>query len=227
MTTPLESIVIEPAGLATAAVIWLHGLGADGHDFESIVPELRLPPLMQVRFVFPHAPLRAVTLNRGQVMRAWYDIIELGSLRREDEVGIRASALALDALIQQQVNNGVPAQHIVLAGFSQGAAIALHVGLRYPYSLAGILALSGYLPRAAQLKSEMHAANKHTPIFLAHGTQDNVVPLRLGESTREVLIEAGYKPEWRTYAMPHSVCAAEILDISNFLQRAFLPTETS
>lgn len=217
MTSPLETIVVEPAAPANAAVIWMHGLGADGHDFEPVVPEfdLRLP--LSVRFIFPHAPLRPITINGGHVMRGWYDITELSSLRQEDATGVQASARAIEALIAQQIESGIPAQRIVLAGFSQGAAMALHSALRYAQPLAGVIALSGYLPLAAALEAEAHSANARTPIFLAHGNQDNVVPLRLAENTRAVLERNNYVVTWRMYPMPHSVCAQEIGDIAEFL----------
>lgn len=218
MTPPLETIVVEPAAPANAAVIWMHGLGADGHDFEPVVPEFDFPPPLRVRFIFPHAPYRPITINAGQVMRGWYDIIELGSLRREDAPGINASAQAIEALIARQAGLGIPAQRIVLAGFSQGAALALHTGLRHAQPLAGIVALSGYLPLAASLAAEAHAANARTPVFLAHGTMDNVVPLRLGEITRGLLEKNNYIVTWHTYPMPHSVCAQEIADIAGFLR---------
>lgn len=217
MTSPLETIVVEPAAPANAAVIWMHGLGADGHDFEPVVPEfdLRLP--LSVRFIFPHAPFRPITINGGHVMRGWYDITELSSLRQEDATGVQASARAIEALIAQQIESGIPAQRIVLAGFSQGAAMALHTALRYAQPLAGVIALSGYLPLAATLETEAHSANARTPIFLAHGNQDNVVPLRLAENTRTVLERNNYVVTWRMYPMPHSVCAQEIGDIAEFL----------
>jgi len=222
MTTPLETIVVEPAAPANAAVIWMHGLGADGHDFEPVVPEFDLPPAVQARFVFPHAPYRPITINGGHVMRGWYDIAELNSLRQqEDESGIRASARAIEALIAQQVSSGIPTRRIVLAGFSQGAAMALHTGLRYAQPLAGIIALSGYLPLMASFPTDAHNANAHTPIFLAHGTDDNVVPLHLGESTRVLLERDNYVVTWRTYPMPHSVSALEIRDIAEFLRAVY------
>lgn len=217
MTSPLETIVVEPAAPANAVVIWMHGLGADGHDFESVVPEFDLQPPLSVRFIFPHAPFRPITINGGHVMRGWYDITELSSLRQEDATGIQASARAIEALIAQQIESGIPAQRIVLAGFSQGAAMALHTALRYAQPLAGVIALSGYLPLAATLEAEAHSANARTPIFLAHGNQDNVVPLRLAENTRAVLERNNYVVTWRMYPMPHSVCAQEIGDIAGFL----------
>jgi len=218
MTAALEMIVVEPTAPANAAVIWMHGLGADGHDFEPVVPEFDLPPPLQVRFVFPHAPYRPITINGGHVMRGWYDIAELNSLRQEDEPGIRASARAIEKLIAQQVAVGIPTRRIVLAGFSQGAAMALHTALRYAQPLAGIIALSGYLPLLAAFEAQAQPANAYTPIFLAHGTNDNVVPLRLGESTRAALERNKYVVTWRTYPIPHSVCAPEISDIAAFLR---------
>ncbi len=217
MTTALETIVVEPAEQANAAVIWMHGLGADGHDFEPVVPEFDLPPSLRARFIFPHAPHRPITVNGGHVMRGWYDIVEFNSLRQEDAAGVRASARAIEALIAQQVASGIPAQRIVLAGFSQGAAIALHTALCYPQPLAGIIALSGYLPLMASFTAAAHGANARTPVFLAHGTDDNVVPLHLGERTRVALERDNYVVTWRTYPMPHSVCAQEITDIGEFL----------
>ena len=221
MTAALESIVVEPTAPANAAVIWMHGLGADGRDFEPVVPEFDLRSPLHARCIFPHAPYRPITINGGHVMRGWYDIAELNSLRVEDEPGIRASGHAIEALIAQQVALGIPARRIVLAGFSQGAALALHAGLRYAQPLAGIIALSGYLPLVAALPAEAHSANARTPIFLAHGTQDNVVPLLLGERTRAVLERDKYVVTWRTYPMPHSVCAQEIRDIAEFLRGRF------
>lgn len=217
MNDTLESIVVEPRGRADAAVIWLHGLGADGHDFEPLVPDIGVRARAQVRFILPHAPLRPISINNGYVMRGWYDIYALGSLQREDAAGIRESAQAVQALIQQQLDAGIPAHRIVLAGFSQGAAIALHTALRYPQTLGGVIALSGYLPLPASLAEERHAANAAAKVFLAHGTQDDIVPLRLGERTREALAQSGYRVEWRTYPMPHSVCAEEARDIAGFL----------
>ena len=201
-----------------AAVIWLHGLGADGHDFEPIVPELRLPPALQLRFIFPHAPVRPVTLNQGMRMRAWYDIFQLGG-GAEDEAGIRESGSAVQQLMHEQIKRGIDTSRIVLAGFSQGGAIALHTALRYSAPLAGVLALSTYLPLRATLKEEMKEANQHVPIFMAHGLYDDIIPLERAEQSRKILADAGYEVEWRTYPMPHSVCAEEIADIAGFLVR--------
>jgi phospholipase/carboxylesterase len=204
---------------ARASVIWLHGLGASGHDFEPIVPELGLPDSAAIRFVFPHAPPQPVTINGGMVMPAWYDIVSADFTRHEDAAGIRRSQQRLEHLIAREQERGVPAGHIVLAGFSQGGAIALHTGLRYPQRLAGILALSTYLPLADTLGAEASPANHELPIFMAHGLYDPLVPIELARASCERLRQAGYDPEWHTYAMEHTVCAEEIRDIGQWLRR--------
>ena len=196
-------------------MIWLHGLGADGHDFEPIVPELRLT--RPVRFVFPHAPVRPVTINNGMRMRAWYDILQFGG-GAEDEAGIRQSQILVERLVEEEKKKGIPAARIVLAGFSQGGAIALQTALRHTERLAGVLALSTYLPLAAKLQ-EASAVNRDTPIFMAHGTFDDIIPLRRAEQSRDLLKQAGYALEWHSYPMPHSVSAEEIHDIAQFLGR--------
>jgi phospholipase/carboxylesterase len=196
-------------------VIWLHGLGADGHDFEPIVPELGLT--FAARFVFPHAPVRPVTINGGMAMRAWYDILGFDRKAAEDAAGIRASAAAVTELIDSEVERGMPAERIVLAGFSQGGAIALQTALREPRGLGGVLALSTYLPLASTLAAERSAANAGIPIFMAHGTADNVLPLALGEGSRRTLEALGYPVEWRTYPMAHSVSLEEIGAIGAWL----------
>jgi phospholipase/carboxylesterase len=216
MTQPLETIEIETRARPDAAVIWLHGLGADGRDFEAVVPELRLPARLAVRFVFPHAPVRPVTINQGMRMRAWYDIVQLGG-GGEDEAGIRASQQQLEELIAREGSRGIAPQRVVLAGFSQGGAIALQTALRFAERLAGTLALSTYLPLAAKLADERSAANQEAPIFMAHGTHDPMIPIDRAERSRDALQELGYRVEWREYAMPHSVCAQEISDISAWL----------
>ena len=208
-----EAVVLEPAAKAQAAVIWLHGLGADGHDFEPIVPELELPK--PVRFVFPHAPVRPVTINNGMRMRAWYDIFQFGG-GPEDEAGIRASQKLVEVLIKQQP---VPPDRVVLAGFSQGGAIVLQTALRHPDRLAGVMALSTYLPLAAKLAAERSAANNDLPVFMAHGAYDNVIPIDRAQKSRDLLKSLGYKVDWREYPMPHSVCPKEIGHISEFLSR--------
>jgi phospholipase/carboxylesterase len=199
-----------------AAVIWLHGLGADGRDFEPIVPELGLA--RPVRFVFPHAPIRPVTVNQGMRMRAWYDIFELGG-GPEDEAGIRASQGLLDDMISSEKKRGFPADKIVLAGFSQGGAIVLQTGLRYPERLGAIIALSTYLPLASALAAERSQAGQEVPIFMAHGGYDDLIPVSRAERSRELLEALGYTITWKTYPMPHAVCAEEIADIAGFLAR--------
>jgi phospholipase/carboxylesterase len=212
----METVEIQQGSKPDAAVIWLHGLGADGHDFEPIVPELRLPATLGVRFVFPHAPIRPVTLNQGMRMRAWYDILRLGG-GPEDEAGIRASQKLLEELISAEKSKGIKSERIVLAGFSQGGAIALQTALRYPEKLAGVLALSTYLPLAQKAGGEKSPANQETPIFMAHGRYDDIIPLARAEVSKEVLAKLGYAVEWRTYPMPHSVHPAEIAHIAAFL----------
>jgi phospholipase/carboxylesterase len=215
---PLETLEIETGRAPRSSVIWLHGLGADGHDFEPIVGELTLPA-QPIRFVFPHAPMQPVTINGGMVMRAWYDIVSEDLSRREDAAGVRASQQLLETLVAREMARGSPAARIVLAGFSQGGAIALQTGLRYAERLAGIMALSTYLPIADSLPAEAHAANRDVPIFYAHGTQDPIIPMSRAERSRELLTESGYSVEWHPYAMPHAVCAQEIHDIGDWLRR--------
>jgi phospholipase/carboxylesterase len=211
----LDAIEVETAPSPTASVVWMHGLGADGHDFEPIVPELRLP----VRFVFPHAPLRPVTINQGHVMRAWYDIRALAGVRREDEAGVRQSARQIEALLERERQRGVAPRRLVLAGFSQGGAMALHVGLRYPERLAGVMALSSYLPLADTLAAEAAPANRDVPIFWAHGVHDPMIPLAMAELGRQQVAALGYAIEWHQYAIPHSVSAEEIADVAGWLGR--------
>lgn len=219
MSDLLPTVEIEPAAPATASVIWLHGLGADGHDFEPIVPELRLPRALAVRFVFPHAPMRAVTINGGFVMRAWYDILGVEIPRAEDASGVRDSATRIRALIARENARGIPSERIILAGFSQGSAMTLHVGLRYPERLAGLIALSGYVPLAATLAAERSPANAATPLFMAHGEIDAVVRYPWGEQARRQLEQLGYAPEWHSYPMGHEVCYEEITAIGEFISR--------
>lgn len=210
----MDAVEIETGPDPQATVLWLHGLGADGHDFEPIVPELELP--RPVRFVFPHAPVRPVTINQGMRMRAWYDILQFGS-GAEDEAGIRDSQRLLELLIAEEKKRGL--SKIVLAGFSQGGAVALQTALRHPGRLAGVLALSTYLPLAAALEAERSAANRELPIFMAHGQYDDIIPLPRAEQSRQLLHKLGYPVEWHAYPMPHSVCPQEIEDISAFLRR--------
>lgn len=216
----LETVEVEPRAPADAAVLWMHGLGADGHDFEALVPELRLPGSPAVRFVFPHAPVRPVTINGGQRMRAWYDIAGFDRRAPVDETGIRASAEALGALVKRERERGVAADRIVVAGFSQGGAMALFLAPRWPERLAGVMALSTYLPLGEALASEAHPANAALPVLMAHGSFDPIVPQALGEASRDRLRGLGYEVDWRSYPMPHSVCAQEVEDIRGFLLRA-------
>jgi len=214
-------IIIETgAGSPDSAVIWLHGLGADGHDFEPIVPELKLPSTLNIRFIFPHAPMIPVTINQGFVMRAWYDIKSDRIADEPDEAGIRSSAKLVDAMIEDQISAGIPANRIILAGFSQGGAVVLQAGLRQVNQLAGIMALSTYLPLPEKLSAEKTTVNQGITIFLAHGAIDPVIPIDLAYTTRGQLEKAGYKPEWHEYeSMPHSVSLDEINQLSEWLQR--------
>ena len=214
----IETIELETAPRPGAAVIWLHGLGADGHDFEPVVPELGLPATLPVRFVFPNAPLRPVTINMGMRMRAWYDIFQLGG-GAEDEAGIRESQGLLERVIAREVERGIPHGKIALAGFSQGGAIVLQTALRQKERLAGVLALSTYLPLAGKLAAERDAANLGLPIFMAHGQYDDMISLARAAQSRDALHALGYAPHWHEYPMPHSVCAEEIADIAAFLVR--------
>lgn len=219
--TALKTIEHETGAQPNASLIILHGLGASGHDFEPLVEELDLRPVGPVRFVLPHAPTRPVTINGGMVMPAWYDLMGFGAARIEDETGLRASQALVDALIAREVARGVPSERIVLAGFSQGCAMTLMTGLRYPQRLAGLVGLSGYLPLAARTAAERHESNARTPIFLAHGTADPVVPLPLAVASREALVGLGYAVEWHQYPMPHSVCAEELADLNRWLLQAW------
>lgn len=216
---PLTTIEIEPTGSVRSSVIWMHGLGADARDFEPMVPELRLPTASGIRFVFPNAPIRPVTVNNGMRMRAWYDVLSMDLPRQEDPDGVYASEQAIHALLEREKQRGISTDRIVLAGFSQGGAMALHTGLRYPEPLAGILALSCYIPLAGRLNSERRSANQTTPIFLAHGDYDAVIPMRYGQQSAETLERLGYRVEWSDYGMGHEVCWEEIRDIAAWLQR--------
>ncbi|MHB8353754.1 MAG: alpha/beta hydrolase [Burkholderiales bacterium] len=203
----------------TASVIWLHGLGADGHDFVPVVKELQLPDTLPLRFIFPHAPQRPVTVNNGMVMRAWYDVAYDGLERRPDDAGVVKSANAVNDLIAREIARGIPARRILLAGFSQGGAVALTAGTRYPQRLGGILALSTYLPMPEQLKDTGSEANRSMPIFMAHGQQDNVIPLRMAEASRAQLEAEGYSVAWHAYPMAHSLCMEEVSALSRWLQQ--------
>lgn len=219
--TTLESdaaVILEPRAPAIASVIWLHGLGADGYDFVPIVEELDLPNTMPTRFVFPHASHRPVTINNGFVMRAWYDIRGFGGSSPEDEAGICQSDETVRRFIEQEIEGGIASERIVLAGFSQGGAMALHTGLRYPRTLGGILALSTYLPLRQSLATEAADANRSTAILMCHGHRDQVVREMAGMLSRDQLTSLGYAVQWRGYAMEHQVCAAEVADIAAWLK---------
>ena len=214
----LPCIEQNPEGPAAAAIIWLHGLGATGHDFASIPPELGLPPELPVRYVFPHAPKIPVTVNMGFVMPAWYDITSLDS-RGQDAAGIEHSAAQIRRLVERERKAGIPADKIVLAGFSQGGAVALHTGLRYPEKLAGIMVLSAYLLLPERLADEASEVNRGTPIFQAHGLHDPMVTLDMGQKSRKLLEDHGYQVAWHEYPMPHSVCPQEVRDIGLWLRQ--------
>jgi phospholipase/carboxylesterase len=213
----LETIEVETAPKPDAAIIWLHGLGADGHDFEPIVPELVPRAARAWRFVFPNAPVRPVTINNGMRMRAWYDIVGLDRRAAEDVAGFQDADTKIRELIAREVTRGIPAGRIVLAGFSQGGAVSLYTAPRLAEKLAGVMALSCYLPRESVLDAERQTANDATPIFMAHGQQDGTVPMMLGVRSRDALLARGYKVEWHEYPMAHSVCAQEVADIRQFL----------
>jgi phospholipase/carboxylesterase len=218
----LETIELETGPNPTAAVIWMHGLGADGNDFVPIVNELDLSGAPAIRFIFPHAPQMPVTINNGYVMRAWYDVsfgdLE-GTTKRADEKGVRQSQAQIGELIRREATRKIPNENIVLAGFSQGGAIALQTALRYPEKLAGVMALSCYLPCSDSFAAEASAANAKTPVLIAHGTQDPVVGYAMGKNSRDTLVKAGYAVEWREYPMQHSVCLEEVRDIGAWLTR--------
>jgi len=218
---PLELIELATGADPKGTVIWMHGLGADGWDFVPIVRELPLPQDLHLRFIFPHAPVRPVTINNGHEMRAWYDIKMNDISRVPDEAGIRESQASIEALIAREEKRGVSADRIVLAGFSQGGAIALQAGLRHRERLGGIVALSTYLPLEDSLDREAAAANKRTPIFMAHGTQDPVIPVQLAEASKRALEQRGYDVAWQTWPMPHSVCAEEVEELGGFFIRAY------
>ncbi len=219
MTQLLENIEIETKPNPEVAVIWLHGLGADGNDFVPLVNELDLSGLPGIRFVFPHAKTMPVTINGGYVMRAWYDITGAELTRREDEGGLRASQRDVEALIAREKARGIPASRIILAGFSQGCAMTLQTGMRHPEKLAGMLCLSGYLPLATVVGQERSEESLATPIFMAHGTHDNVVPFIRAQQSAQVLKELGYQVEWHQYTMQHSLCLEEVQDISTWIRK--------
>jgi phospholipase/carboxylesterase len=215
----LDNIEIETAPNPEVAIIWLHGLGADGNDFVPIVRELDLTGLPGIRFVFPHAKTMPVTINGGYVMRSWYDILGTELTRREDEGGLRSSQLAVEALIAREKSRGIPASRIILAGFSQGCAMTLQTGLRHPEQLAGMMCLSGYLPLAGHVAAERTAQSLQVPVFMAHGTQDPVVPFARAEESRKVLESLGYQVEWHAYQMQHTLCLEEVQDIAKWIRK--------
>ncbi len=219
MSDLLENIEIETAPNPTVAIIWMHGLGADGNDFVPLVRELDLSGLPGIRFVFPHANTMPVTINGGYVMRAWYDIVATDLGRSEDERGLRASQLQVEALIAREKARGIPTDRIILAGFSQGCAMTLQAGLRHPEKLAGLLCLSGYVPLSAKVPTERVQASLATPIFQVHGRHDGVIPIARAEQSRDLLTSMGYQVEWHEYQMQHSLCQEEIVDIGNWLRK--------
>jgi phospholipase/carboxylesterase len=223
--TVLPHLTLSTDDTPTASVIWLHGLGADGHDFADIVPLLGLPTSLGIRFLFPHAPERPITINQHMVMRAWYDIYTLDDLKREDLAGLAASRQQVMALIEQERARGIACHRILLAGFSQGAALALHTAIQHPARLGGVLALSGYLPDAERILQHAHTANQHVPIFMAHGRYDPVIPLELAQSSAQQLEQAGFAVEWHTYAMQHAVCQEELSAIGEWISTTLKTSE--
>lgn len=220
MTTILPHIVLDRGHTPIHSIIWLHGLGADGDDFVGVAEQMNLPVAM--RYIFPHAPKQAVTINGGFIMRSWYDIADIDIAAKQDAAGIHASQVEIEKLIAQEKARGVSAENIFLAGFSQGGAVALHTGLRHPAKLGGILALSTYLPLADTLSQEVSLSAKKTPIFFAHGRHDPVVPYALGKLSADKLQQHGYQTDWHEYAMPHSVCAEEVNDIEHWLTQRLI-----
>jgi phospholipase/carboxylesterase len=218
----LSTIEIQPEAAHKYSLIWLHGLGADGHDFEGLIPKLHLTAEANIHFIFPNAPIQPVTINGGRSMRSWYDILEMSMERTVDIEGIYQSAGMIEALILQEMNKGIPSLHILLAGFSQGGVIALHAGLRHPHKLAGIIALSTYLPTIARLKAERSSANYGIPIFMAHGILDPVVAVESGKAAFDQLKAMDYNIEWHDYVMEHNLCVEEIEHISAFMNSIFI-----
>ncbi len=221
MSNYLDTVEIQTGDTPTASIIWMHGLGADANDFVPIVRELDLRDCPPIRFVFPNAPQIPVTLNNGYIMPAWYDIAAAGTdiNRREDENGLRHSQSQIEALIAREIERGVAADKIVIAGFSQGCAMTLQVGLRHPQKLAGLMCLSGYVPLADKIADERHPANQTTSIFMVHGTADPVIPVQRAEQSRDLLKQLGYQVEWHDYWMQHSVSPQEVVDIGNWLRK--------
>jgi phospholipase/carboxylesterase len=225
MSSKLSTIEIQPSSEHLYSIIWLHGLGADGHDFEGIVPELQLRTVQHIHFIFPNAPKQLVTINGGMEMRAWYDILEMSIDHKVDIDGIYHSAAQIEALLENEINHGIAAENIILAGFSQGGVIALHTGLSYKRRLAGIIALSTYLPTVEQLQTERSVANLCTPLLMAHGIMDPVVAIELGRQARNSLTAMEYNIEWHEYPMEHTICLEEIKHISAFINRNLIYTD--
>lgn len=215
----LETVELETGARPTASIVWLHGVGADGHQFEPLAQQLARPSGPALRFVFPHAPWRRITLCNGERMRGWYDLRNVDRQLQQDEEAIRASSAAVGALIQRECERGMPSQRIVLGGFSQGAAMSLFIGPRFPARLAGVIALSGYRLIASSLRAERQTCNADTPFFLAHGTADPVIAARDGELARDMLRAQGYTVEWRTYPIGHEMSAEEVAAVAEFLAR--------
>ncbi|MEM7401120.1 MAG: carboxylesterase [Pseudomonadota bacterium] len=213
----LKTIQIDTQEKPDCAVIWLHGLGASGHDFEPIVPELNLPNTLRARFIFPHAPIQAVSLNNGMQMPAWYDIYSLDMDSQEDETGIDKITVEIHQLLQQQIDLGIEAKKIILAGFSQGGALTLHAGLSFPHTLAGLMGLSCYLPLREQIEGNIKIASRDIPIFLAHGSFDDVLPIAYAQLAKQILEKHNFKIDWHDYPCAHSLCAEEVRDIRNYL----------
>ena len=221
MNQTQDSIIVEPTTNHQASVIWLHGLGADGYDFVPIVNQFNLPTALGIKFIFPHAPIMPVTINAGMKMRAWFDIVALDISGPADEKGIRKTEQKLNQLISNEIESGIVSEKIILAGFSQGGAMALHCGLRYPKKLGGIIGLSTFLPLYERVHLEANPANKNVSIFMSHGTQDPIVPFQFGELTRNYLTQLKYSVNWYTYPMQHEVCSQEILDVKQWLLNQF------
>lgn len=222
----LQAFIINPKTKPRYTIIWLHGLGANGHDFEDVVPLLKIPADHAVRFVFPHAPERSVTVNGGIMMPAWYDIRLIELEKEVDEEQINISAKQLEALIEKEISSGIPANRIILAGFSQGGVITYHTALRYAQPLAGVIALSTYLPTAKQIMQERNSANFATPFFISHGTLDQIVPYYLGEGAKDKLLSLGYQVEWHNYPMQHQMCIEQIEKLSQFILRITKPASS-
>ncbi len=222
MNLKKNAVVIEPNNIHRSSVIWLHGLGADGYDFQPVIPEFKLPESHGIRFIFPHAPKRAITINDGMVMRAWYDVKHPDLMQEEDIDSINESAAILNKYIDQEIEEGIPSEKIVIAGFSQGGTIALHAGLHCSLKLCGLLALSTYLPIADRFALKQDNVNSQTPIMMLHGKFDPVIPIHQGQSSRDMLQNAGYSVSWHEYPMQHALCSQEIDDISKWLQERLL-----